>query len=97
LGYEDAEIVKIFDHRVVLGALELNRLRIENKALLEEKAQAKDSVKRVTKQLPALQKPGKARRASKAGVKRSEVSRLAGNLKKSGKVQDAALVIEQMI
>lgn len=97
LGYDQQEISKIFDHRLVLGALELHKLREENTALKAEKDKAITAAKRVKQTVPHFTKPGKGRSGNKAGVKRDKLARLQGNLKKSGNMRDAAMVIEQLI
>lgn len=96
MGYAPEETAKIFDHRVVLGALELAAARTELKALRAEKVKAKDSVKRITKDIPLTLKPGKQRTLGK-GIDRTNVTRLRERAQKTGKVEDAAKVIESMI
>ena len=97
LGYTQPEIVEIFDHRLVLGALELAALRSEVAELRGEKDKAKDAVKRIKKEVPKLQKPGKRQMKSKKGIKRDNVARLKQRAAKSGTVGDAAKVIETMM
>lgn len=97
LGYADQEIGAIFDHRVVLGVLELHALREENKLLREEKAKAKDTVKRIKKDVPKLTKPGKQRLQSKQGIERNRIQKLKDRARQSGSVEDAAAIIETMI
>lgn len=97
VGYTDEEIGKIFDHRLILAALEMNTLREENAQLKAEREKAAKAVKQVKKTVPRLVKGGKGQPTSKAAVKRSHVQQLQGRLKKSGKVSDAAQVIEQLI
>lgn len=96
MGYSPYEISEVFDHRLVLGALELHDLRAEVAELRELKKQAETTAKRVKKDIPKLQKPGKQRRAG-AGVKRDNLARLKDRAAKSGSVGDAAKVIEQLI
>lgn len=93
IGYAPQEIAKFFDHRLVLAALELGNLRTEVETLRTEKLQAKDAVKRVTKTVPKLVKPGKTQPKV---VKRSNLSQLKARAKKSGSLQDAAAVIDEM-
>lgn len=97
LGYGNEEIAEIFDHRLVLGALELATLRAENKQLREEKSKARDTVKRVKKDVPKLTRPGKQQLRGPKGIKRDNVQRLKERARKSGSVDDAARVIESMI
>lgn len=97
VGYTDEEISKIFDPRIVTAALELHSLRSENAKLKEEQTKATDAVKRVKKATPRFVKSGKGKARSKSAIKRSEVQRLQGRLSKSGKVEDAAKVIEHFI
>lgn len=97
LGYDQPEIAEIFDHRLVLGALELATLRSEVKTLRDEKAKARDTVKRVKKDVPKLTKPGKQQMKGNKGIRRDNVQRLKERARKSGSIEDAAHVIEQMI
>ena len=97
LGYAAPEIAEIFDHRLVLGALELAALRSEVATLKGEKTKAADAVKRIKKEVPKLQKPGKRKLQSKKGIKRDNVQRLKDRARKSGTVDDAAKVIETMM
>jgi len=98
LGYDQPEIAEIFDHRLVLGALELATLRQEVQTLRAEKAKARDTVKRVKKDVPKLTKPGKQQQMQgKKGIRRDNVSRLKERARKSGSIDDAARVIEHMI
>lgn len=97
LGMTAPEIAEIFDHRIVLGALELAALRNEVGTLKGEKTKAQDAVKRIKKEVPKLQKPGKRKMQSKRGIKRDNVQRLKERARKSGSVDDAAKVIETMM
>ena len=96
LNYSDQEISNVLDHRAVLAALELGRLRKENAELKALKDKASDSVKKVKKDVPKLQKPGKQRRAG-SGIRRDNLAKLSARAKKSGSVKDAASVIEQLV
>ena len=97
LGFSDAEALQVFDHRQIIAVLELATLRTEVETLRAEKNKAKDAVKRVKKDVPKLQKPGKQSAKGKRGLKRDNVARLKSRAKKSGSVDDAAKVIETMI
>jgi hypothetical protein len=94
LGYAPAETAKIFDHRLVLAAIELGALRTEVETLRAEKSRAKDTVKRVTKDIPRLAKPGK--KTEHRPIQRNNVEKLKARAKKSGTLEDAAAVIENM-
>ena len=94
-GYSEHEISHIFDNRVIRGALELSALRLEVAELRLLKEQAGNTVKRVKKDIPKLTKPGKQR--AKPRVGRDNVSRLRKRAQESGKVEDAARLIETMI
>lgn len=98
-GYSDAEIGNLYDHRLVLAALEVNSLREQVKVLTEEQAKAADTVKRVKKDVPKMQKGGKTARSAQKpqGIDRGRVQQLRDKAKKSGSVTDAAKVIEQFI
>jgi hypothetical protein len=87
--------VKIFDHRLVLAAVELGALRTEVETLRAEKSRAKDTVKRVTKEIPRLVKSGK-RQDTTRPIQRNNVAKLKARAKKSGSLDDAAAVIENM-
>jgi hypothetical protein len=95
LGYTPDEAKQIFDHRMIVGALELHRLREENAALRAQKDQAEQSVRRVKKKVAPMQKPGKRRTGG--GVKRDQLSSLRKRAAKSGSVGDAAKVIEHLM
>ena len=97
IGYSQPEIADIFDHRLVLGALELAVLRAENAQLKGEKTKAADAVKRIKKDVPKLQKPGRQKLQTKRGIKRDNVARLKQRAAKSGTVEDAAKVIESLM
>ncbi len=96
LGYNDQEISNIFDHRLVLGALELASLRQEVEQLRAEKANAKQAVKRVKKTIPKLQKPGRGKIKGRGAITRDNVEKLRRRAAKTGTVEDAAKVIETM-
>ncbi len=96
MGYSAQEISEVYDHRMVLGALELANLRAEVQELRALKTQAEQTAKRVKKEIPKLQKPGKQRVQAK-GLNRDNLSRLKDRARKSGSIDDAAKVIEQLI
>lgn len=97
LGYSDQELNNIFDHRLIVGALELASLRQEIEALRAEKSKAADTIKRVKKDIPKLVKPGKQQTRSKKQISRNNLDRLRARAKKSARVEDAAKVIEQFL
>lgn len=97
MGFAPHEISEVMDHRLILGVLELANLRKEVAELREQKKQAGDAVKRVKKDIPKLQKPGKQRRTNKGGLRRDNIAQLRQRAQKSGKVEDAAKVIEQFL
>lgn len=96
MGFAPQEISEVMDHRLILGVIELADLRAEVAELRQLKEQAADTAKRVKKDIPKLQKPGKARRKV-SGVKRDNLAKLRKRAQQSGKVDDAAKVIEQLI
>jgi len=96
LGYSEQEIGNIYDHRSVAAAVELANLRKEVAELRKLKERAADTVKRVKKTIPKLQKPGKQKTRG-VNVKRDTLARLKAQAQKSGNVRDAAKVIEQLI
>lgn len=95
LGMTTDEISAVMDHRLIAGALELARLRKENAELRELKSSAQDAVRRVKKEVPKLQKPGKAR--SRVPVRRDNLVKLRERAAKSGRLDDAAKVIEHLL
>jgi len=97
MGFRQDEISNVMDHRLILGVLELANLRKEVASLRELKKQAGETVKRVKKDIPKLQKPGKQRLSNPKGLQRDNISRLRTRAQKSGRVEDAAKVIEQLI
>lgn len=96
VGYNQMEISQIFDHRLVNAALELHTLREANAQFKAEKDKAQNTVKRVKKEVPKVTKPGK-KATSKRGISRDKVSNLRRRAAQSGKVEDAAKVIETML
>lgn len=96
LGFSDSEIGQVFDSRLIRGALELSTLRAENERLKQRIAKAEETAKRVKREVPKMQKPGKPRQQS-AGVARSNVAKLRDRLRKTGDVRDAAAIIQHMI
>lgn len=86
-GWTPEQLNQVYDHRLVDMAY---------KTMLYERGQAKsqETVKKV-KKAPKLVKPGKPKAESQ--VKTNSVRKLQGRLKQTGKLQDAAKLIERMI
>lgn len=97
LGYSPAEQSQVFDNRLVRGALELAALRAKVAELEKAQTTAQETVKRVKKEVPKLQKPGRSLRNRGKGIDRDRAGKLNKRLRQSGKVEDAALVIENMM
>jgi hypothetical protein len=99
LGYTDEEVVQIFDSRLVRGALELGALRKRVADYEAREVKAADTAKRVKKSIPKLVRPGKHVSPGAKGkrLQRDNVKRLQTRLRKSGRVEDAAAVIETMM
>lgn len=95
LGLTKDEVSAVMDHRLIAGAVELAQLRKEVADLRKLQDSAKDTVKRVKKDVPKLTKPGKARSAKP--VRRNNLVKLRERAAKSGRVEDAAKVIEQLL
>ena len=95
LGLTGDEVSAVMDHRLIAGAVELAQLRKEVAELKELQKSAKDTVKRVKKDVPKLQKPGKARGTKP--VRRDNLAKLRQRAQKTGRVEDAAKVIEQLL
>lgn len=96
MGFAEQEISQVFDHRLIVGVLELAQLREEVADLREMKRQAEDTTKRIKKDIPKLTKPGKQRRKP-TGIKRDNIAKLKRKAAESGSVKDAAKVIENFI
>lgn len=96
LGYSEPEIAEVIDHRMVLGALELATLRAEVRELRNLKSRASESVKRVKKDVPRLTKPGK-QQTRRPGIRKDNVQKLKERARRSGSIQDAAKVIENLM
>lgn len=86
-GYSDEQLDQVYDHRIVRMAWEAMQYRAQQ-------AQSEVTKKRV-KQAPKLIKPTAP--PSKAKLDAKNARRLRGRLKESGKLQDAAALIEQSI
>jgi len=96
MGYTEQEIGNIYDHRAITAAMELHALRNEVATLRDKQKKAADTVKRVKKDVPKLQKPGK-QRSKGIKAKRGNLENLRSRARKTGKVEDAAKVIENLI
>lgn len=97
MGYQPHEISEIVDHRLIVGVLELADAREELAELRQLKQQAEQTTKRVKKEIPKLTRPGKQRRKAPAGLRRDNIAKLRKRAAQSGKVEDAAKVIEQLL
>jgi hypothetical protein len=99
LGYSPKEAAQILDSRQICAALELGALRTRNAELEAIQTKATETVQRIKKTIPKLQKPGK--QLSPGGrsksLSRDKVQKLRTRLRKSGKLDDAAAVIETMM
>lgn len=88
----------MLDHRLIVGALELHALRAEVAKLREAKQTGEARAKDVRKAVPKVQKPGRAKPGSRgARVRRDNITKLRARAAKSGKVEDAAKVIENLM
>lgn len=106
LGFVSEEIAQVFDHRQVLGALELATLRDENarmqKELTELKKQAeagKNAIRKLkSDKVPNTLKPSSGSQSTdKKGLRRNKLTQLKKRAKASGSTADAARVIENLI
>ena len=99
LGYTPDEIVLLFDHRLLMGALELGAARARIAELEGAQTKAEETAARVKKEIPKLQRPGKAvsPQSRQRRVSRDKATRLRRRLRESGDVRDAAAVIETML
>lgn len=95
LGYSEQEVGEVLDHRMIVGAVELANLRKEVEQLRQEKAKGAESVKRVRKEVPKTTKPGKP--ASGVKVQRNKLENLRRRAAKTGRIEDAAKVIESLL
>jgi len=97
LGFTDFEVGSVADARIVKAVLELADLRTEVATLRAEKATAETTAQRVKKEIPLVTKPGKQTPGrTRATVDRNRARQLGKRLKASGKVSDAAAIIEEM-
>jgi hypothetical protein len=97
LGLTEHEINDVVDHRLVLGALELADLRAEVETLRAQKQSGAKAIERVAKEIPKMAKPGKSQSQGGAQVRRDALDRLRNRARKSGRVEDAAKVLEHLI
>jgi hypothetical protein len=97
LGFNEQEVAEVIDHRLVIGALELHRLREENAALRKLKEEGERAAKKLKTDLPKANKPGRQQQNRGVRVTKDRMNRLRQRAKKSGSVDDAAAVIENMM
>jgi len=97
LGYSPEEAAQIMDHRIVLGALELADLRAEVEKLRNQVAKGEKAVKKVRKNVPKMTSKGGKQSPKPLRVKSEKLSKLRRKAKQSGRVEDAAKVIESML
>ncbi len=97
LGYSPEEAAQIMDHRIVLGALELADLRAEVEKLRNQVAKGEKAVKKVRKNVPKMTSKGGKQSPKPLRVKSEKINKLRQKAKQSGRVEDAAKVIESML
>lgn len=97
LNYQPQEIAEIFDPRTILGALELATLREKVAQYEKQIDDAKKATHKVKQTVPKTVKPGKTKRIGKKQIDQDNLARLSARAKKSGKLEDAAKVIENLL
>lgn len=97
LGYSPEEATQIMDHRIVLGALELAELRAEVEKLRNQVSKGEKAVKKVRKNVPKMTSKGGKQTPKPLRVKSEKINKLRQKAKQSGRVEDAAKVIESML
>ena len=99
IGFTDEEIVHIVDNRLIQAAVRYADLEAENAALKARIEKAKDSVRRVKKDVPQFKnkptKGGPKLAAKAATVERTK--KLARRFNRTKHVKDAAALIENLI
>jgi hypothetical protein len=90
-GFSPEEVGQVYNHRLVLLALDAMRATAKVKDMDTKAAQVKEKVTTLPKVIP----PGKAQ--GKVQVKQKVIAGLKGRLKQTGSVRDAAAVIERLM
>ena len=90
-GFSPEEVGQVYNHRLVLLALDAMRATAKVKDMDTKTAQVKEKVATLPKVVP----PGKAQ--GKVQVKQKVIAGLKGRLKQTGSVRDAAAVIERLM
>lgn len=86
-GFSADDVGKVYNHRLVLMALDAMGAT--------EAAKKAELVKAKVKAVPKMQAPGKP--VSKLQVQKNKLTAMKGALKKTGKLRDAAAVIESLM
>ena len=86
-GFTQQDVGQVYNHRLVLMALDAMKGM--------EGAKKAEAVKEKVKTLPLMQKPGT--KANKVSVQAKQLQALRGRLKQTGKIGDAAAMIERLI
>ena len=89
--FSPEEVGQVYNHRLVLLALDAMRAMAKVKDMDTKTAQVKEKVATLPKVVP----PGKAQ--GKVQVKQKVIAGLKGRLKQTGSVRDAAAVIERLM
>lgn len=95
-GFHDEEIPGIADARAIKAVLELNSLRAEVKSLRESEAARKAAVKKVQRKVNPVLKANTKNRSETVKQERAR-DEITGRFKKSGKLQDAAELVDAMM
>lgn len=90
-GFSAQDVSQVYNHRLVLLALDA----MQNSQKVKEVEQKASAVKEKLKTVPPMQKPGKTK--GPLQVQRNRIAELKGRLKSSGKIRDAAAVIESLM
>lgn len=98
LGLSDQEAFGVTDHRLIVGALRLAEAEAELENFRARARKADETVKRVKKEIPRLQKSGKANTPVNAEMaQRRKQKELLRKARKSGSLKDAQAVIAERL
>lgn len=97
LGYNDDEVTRVVDARLIQGALELDSLRAEVSELRKLKEEGQTAAKSVKAKVPKTVKSGKGTKKKGRGPDRNAVSRLRRSHGQNQSLDSAAKLIESMM
>ena len=92
LGFEDKDMHRVMDHRLIKGALEVSSLRAENKTLKDRLASGAKAAKQVKRTVPKMAKPGAPK--AQVNVKSESLQKAQAAFKRNPSVRNAARLYE---